>query len=438
MRFAIATGAVLAQSLLPSTVGSSSPSESKSEPLTLQQHDQRRRQNQKTPGKQGMLHHVLLQQNRQSNAAAGLMKNVNKESLQECIPNSVDPPVDIGVLSCGHGRYCVESSDSSSGGYCVSETQLPGRRRQQVVGRLSIIEIADLFCNRPEETGLSVDCNCTVDFTNGSGEFSCSFGPDCVDVKSGCADETFPLCSTEQLTAKIEGTEQYTYTSCYSQTLPLTNERFSYCTDFGYTKEDGPTCGIQVEGVPCNSCSIAIGGGEEFGENCEVFDCSNTIVAYTGDRCGAFSTPALRSVHLVEYMYEEKWPCPDGCNLCGNGGRMTMGNNTFTYPSQLLVSNLSIPCYDLQYDALTGGLAEGGYCVTFPPLVESLCGCLIPPTEAPVGMPSVNTPVDTPAGSPTVTAPTLGPAPSGAATPVIRHGEIFAGILAAAALVWVW
>jgi hypothetical protein len=180
--------------------------------------------------------------------------------------------------------------------------------------------------------------------------------------------------------------------------------------------------------------SIAVGGGEQYGENCEVFDCSNTISAYTGDRCGAFSTPTLRSAELVEYMYEAKWPCADGCNLCGEGGRMTMGNNNFSYPSTFLSDNVTIECYALQYDAFIGGLSEGDYCQTIPPLVEDLCGCEVPPTEAPAEI-SSDPPAETPtAGSPTVTPPM----PTGAAPSIIKNGMAMAGILAAATIVWVW
>jgi hypothetical protein len=259
MRFtAAATGAILAQSLLPVAVDSSSSATTSTTTdvklfeseffLTLQQRDQERRQfNKKLQGKQGLLP--------QQPFSDGILKNINKEFLRECTPaSSKVSSADVGVLSCGLGQYCVESSDSSTGGYCVSQTtRLPGRRRQQVVGRLSIIELADLFCNRPEETGLTVDCNCTVDFGEFSGEFTCNFGPDCADIDTGCTDETFPICSAEELTANLVGPDNYSYTSCYTQTLPLSNERFYYCTDFGYTAADGPTCDIQVEGVTCNS-----------------------------------------------------------------------------------------------------------------------------------------------------------------------------------------
>jgi hypothetical protein len=168
--------------------------------------------------------------------------------------------VDVGILSCGIGKYCMESTESSLGGYCVNDDEntkrnnnIPGRRRQQVVGQLSIFELADLFCNKPETTGLKLDCNCTVDFEAYSGEFSCYFGPECVDFTAGCEDDTFPLCSTEKLDAIIDSKMSYTYTSCYTQTMPMVEYKFEYCTTFSFNENDGPTCDIVMGGQTCNS-----------------------------------------------------------------------------------------------------------------------------------------------------------------------------------------
>jgi hypothetical protein len=205
----------------------------------------------------------LLQQHKQSFTkitTARLKNNNQKDSstlMEECDPTQAD----TGVLSCGgQGRYCMESTESSLGGYCQEEnkqsaanTKTPGSRRQQVVGQLTIFEIADLFCNNPESTGLTVDCNCTVDFQAYSGEFACYFGPDCVDFTAGCEDDSFPLCSTEKLNAIMDSQTSYTYTSCYTQSMPLAEYKFEYCTTFSFNENDGPTCDIVVEGQTCNS-----------------------------------------------------------------------------------------------------------------------------------------------------------------------------------------
>lgn len=278
MKFSVATSAILAtRSMVTADTMPLAAVKDAKQPLsgtglwTLQQQQLDRRLQSRTlfSGKQ-VLSPLSRQQlqSQQWEAAGGdgrgLLKNTtigNKKFLRECIPQQTTNAVaDVGLLSCGLGQYCLESSDSSMGGYCVSSssrttpTQLPGRRRQQVVGRLSIIELADLWCNRPQETGLTVDCNCTgLDFATMTGELACTFGPDCEDIGSGCGDdEAFPLCLSEEVAATLESADSYTYTSCYTQTLPLSNDRFSYCTEFAYSVADGPTCDIKVEGVACN------------------------------------------------------------------------------------------------------------------------------------------------------------------------------------------
>lgn len=121
---------------------------------------------------------------------------------------------------------------------------------------------------------------------------------------------------------------------------------------------------------------------------------------------------------------------------------MTKGLNNFTYPQQLLDENVTIGCYDLQYDAFIGGLAEGDYCAKIAPLVEELCGCVAgSSTDAPAGVTS------SPAGAPSVASPTLDPAPAsptvgpmlsgGGPSPVLNRAVALAGILTVAAFAWI-
>jgi hypothetical protein len=462
MRFVIATSAILAKSTLFVDAAAVSPPDDISQLLSRDQHHEEQEHiwdhladhhaQQKTIRKK----HPLINKTSQRYYAAvataenvGPLKNKwNEDGIIECKPLSspatVDSAADIGVLSCGMGKYCMESSVSSLGGVCMDSdsdslvSNLPARRRQQVVGRLSVFEVADLFCNRPDTTGLVVECNCTVDFEAYSGEFSCNFGSteDCPDFKAGCHYETtFPLCSTEKLVASMESKTSYSYTSCYTQSMPATGYSFTYCTEFGFTEETGPTCDMTVGDERCNSwyealrstlhlsvhshlrfltilasfcdeiplsSQINIGGGETYGENCEVFDCTNTAINYAGDRCGSFSDPTLRSVSLVEYLYENFWPCEGGCNLCGEGGRMTSGLNNFTYSSQFFEEDVSFQCYNVQYNALTGAFIDGDYCNALPPIAEEPCGCgkVAQPTEAPVSSPVESPTDDSPVASP--------------------------------------
>ena len=254
-------------------------------------------------------------------------------------------------MSCGLGQYCRESSESSLGGFCVDldadsedgsddatattvsssssrrasrvvsnrfpqeqqlirggHRSLHYQRQDQVVGKLTVLQLADLFCNRPDESGLVLDCDCNdMDFENNTGTLSCYVGPSCTELDTGCDGgsgglsagsggaldfartvEKFDHCTTEVFTANITTESLYEYTSCYTQTMPQSNYTFSYCTDFAFNAIDGPTCDIEIEGVKCNSCDIAIGAGVTYGENCEVFGKYSMKRRTCRQRCFAF------------------------------------------------------------------------------------------------------------------------------------------------------
>jgi hypothetical protein len=90
----------------------------------------------------------------------------------------------------------------------------------------------------------------------------------------------------------------------YKQNMPDSNYVFEYCTDFTFDATNGAKCEIEVDGVKCNSCDIAIAGGKDYSENCEVFDCENTVINYIGDRCGTFANPTLLIESELNYLYE--------------------------------------------------------------------------------------------------------------------------------------
>ena len=65
---------------------------------------------------------------------------------------------------------------------------------------------------------------------------------------------------------------------------------------------------------------------------------------------------------------------------------MTTGFENFTYTTQFLNVTDTFYCYDVNYQALTGGLYGTSYCTTLPGIVQSVCGCSNPsqpstPTE---------------------------------------------------------
>jgi hypothetical protein len=97
---------------------------------------------------------------------------------------------------------------------------------------------------------------------------------------------------------------------------------------------------------------------------------------HPGDRCGLFANPTLLVEAELNYLYQTFWPCPGGCNLCGENGYMTNGRANFPYTSPLLATESLFQCYDIMYGAMVGSLTETSYCDTLPPLAQEPCGCV--------------------------------------------------------------
>ena len=381
----------------------------------------------------------------------------------ECKPSSSSDPYDFGLLYCGVDRHCKESPYYSLGGYCMDSninenektttknhnimSRRRRRRRQQVVGQRTFFEIAEQFCNASSSSSSElVSCDCSqFDFNESKGELTCYLGPYCSYSESGCttnvnnigdedeADyDTFSVCLSETFTGKAEDKLSYSYTSCYNQTMPATGYEFNYCTDFTFDIIDGPTCDIQVDGISCNSCEISIGGGVEYGENCEVFDCSNTKINYQGDRCTLFSNPILRQVSLSNYLYESKWPCPNGgCNICnkddGNARMTNAINGNFTYSSPFFENkNVTMNCYSAMYDGMRGAFSDSNYCESLQSTVQEPCGCessndMNNNNDSP---PSIPLPVSFPPTTSDTKIPSVDPSVSEVPVPIVSAGAV--------------
>jgi hypothetical protein len=372
----------------------------------------------------------------------------------ECKPSSSSSdPFDFGLLYCGADRHCKESPYSFLGGYCMdniiedNETTTTNhnimsrrrRRRQQVVGQRTFFELAELFCNESNSSEV-VSCDCSqLDFNEYKGELTCYLGPYCDYIESGCnnGDDYFSVCLSETFTGKAESKLSYSYTSCYNQTMPTTGYEFNYCADFAFDVVYGPTCDVQVDGVSCNSCEISIDGGVEYGENCEVFDCSNTKINYQANRCTIFSDPVLRQLSLSNYLYESKWPCPNGgCNICskddGNARMTNAVNGNFAYISPFYESkNVTMNCYGAMYDGMRGAFSDSSYCESFQSIVQEPCGCessidmntIIINNDSP---PETALPVSSPPTTSNTKMPMVDPAVSEAPVPLVAAGTVTA------------
>ncbi len=114
---------------------------------------------------------------------------------------------------------------------------------------------------------------------------------------------------------------------------------------------------------------------------------------------------------------------------------MTAGTNNLTYGAQFLDDNTTISCFDLQYEALTGKLAQSDYCENPPPTLYDTCGCVQVPVDVPTDAPN-----DAPATAPTGNAelPTLAPTTSTASPDGNYLRFPMAGILTLLSIYFAW
>jgi hypothetical protein len=129
MRLAFAT-AILAQTL----TASSSSETHKTAPL-LAQAEQRQLVQQlllsknNDPASEPRIKHFKRNKDKGSGFFSSLqakknavLKNKGSEEDAPCDPTSSDP--DVGILSCGMGKYCSESTDYDLGGVCVDSSMM--------------------------------------------------------------------------------------------------------------------------------------------------------------------------------------------------------------------------------------------------------------------------------------------------------------------------
>ncbi|KAG7372634.1 hypothetical protein IV203_018777 [Nitzschia inconspicua] len=376
-----------------------------------------------------------------------------EEIIQECDPYQSssydDAVVDVGILSCGKGRYCLESSfvssaeypvESSLGGVCVDmpaestidlldsimiTTQKDQLGSRNLQGNYStIIEDMNTICYG-NLTGPNVACECEgVDVAAYTGSLSCSYQEICGDLENLCEDTvTFCYAITYSLsvTAPYIGGLQIQYD--FSSPFVLQYQ-------YGITYNGSPspeTCTITFDGNQCSSCEF-----QEASE-CFTFDCSNTDNGLTGTVCG--NATVVEEV-LADYLVFANLPCPGGCNICG-GGYMTLRDNNITLPT-----GQTYICELVEIAALAGYFtgSREEMCTMLPPLVEETCGCeggTIDGTAAPSPADvDVDAPSDTPAAAPVDVAPTPAEQPTQVSS-AVKSSIGLAAATTAAAMGWV-
>jgi hypothetical protein len=141
-------------------------------------------------------------------------------SFEECDPTTTSPEggPDIGVLSCGHGKYCMESTKSSLGGYCAAavedeeQSHQSQQRLLQVVGNRTVIELVYQLCYT--DTFSYYTCDCSINVNTSTGTFSCVGQERCAYQYSGCSGDggvRFQYCLNGTVDGQLDGPTSYSY-----------------------------------------------------------------------------------------------------------------------------------------------------------------------------------------------------------------------------------
>lgn len=315
--------------------------------------------------------------------------------------------LDVGVLGCGVGRYCAESSDSHLGGLCadvrsdivspdaprhhdgeeaVTRFQREDQRRDLQDGTL--IEELQFVCEYGSEVGTTCECD-FADYTyfgNYTASVTCFSPPLCTTVRSLCGANS-TTCYEYAYSIDVLGQGSYDTELCTSYSVPY-NQTVCYSTskrDYGTTMEE---CAIGFNGVQCDSCSpipyVNTTGSDTTTYNfCYDFDCSNTDGGSTGNHCGS-------PVATIK-AYSQTYGCVS-CSLCdpedsGNGAEVTLPDEIIT----LFGNNYT--CQDVSDVALDISFSPE-QCAYVSDLVYEPCGCAgaaatdptasPPPTKAPL------------------------------------------------------
>lgn len=281
--------------------------------------------------------------------------NSGDESLQECDPRGEG--VDVGILSCGAGRYCVESDESPLGGYCAS---IEMSRNLQLNSTL----ISDLFDVCYGETAYAASCTCSgVDVAAYTGSISCTYSPECLTVPNACGENsTFCYTQTYDLTV----TAQYTGSAknCYFFNEP---KEQSYCFTLVIPADGSPQfCEIEVDGTKCNSCESSSQDYQGVYTDCTTFDCSNTNIASANTYCD-YNIPTLQVQNTLLY---DVLPCENGCSICGEGNSVLNPDALFT-----IAGNDTYPCGVIELAALAGYFEGTDLCTQLTGPFAETCGC---------------------------------------------------------------
>ena len=369
-------------------------------------------------------------------------KRPRPQQLIECDPflQPEGAAPDVGILDCGVGAYCMESSDSVLGGYCAAQEDTYDNVRHpkgfffghlnsnQAVPRAECDPLQHASSCDPGHDcvefaysamgGICVDnsahrhnnpfsgfqrqlqyysytmffdfieyacaneslmCGCTTDAATGATVMSCSYIPPCViDYAAPCLEESkvVDVCNSLRIDAVGTGPTDFEFNFCYGYSSPFTTE---YC--YQVVSDSGLlACTMTMDEEQCVSCDLDP-------ENiCIQFDCTNTAFGTAGNLCEDRPLPDLAFVELLD--------CYGACNICGEGGKIS--NYGYDVSPQV---DFSLDCYftpicaqdqlmceEVQTIALLGGLIGSNSCKISPD-VDIYTTCCIE-TSSPVASPT--------------------------------------------------
>eukprot|EP00980_Cylindrotheca_fusiformis_P009238 scaffold2012_cov193-Cylindrotheca_fusiformis.AAC.10 len=209
-----------------------------------------------------------------------ILRNLSRDAAQ-CDPTLVG--ADVGILSCGSGQYCMESTDYDFGGVCVGESipVIPDRRLYEDG---YYVNAAAYYCSSSGDRTEHLTCDCSR-FENNSKTGSVK----CALVDSYCLEDA--SCETcVNLTAefKIDSANGYSIDWCYDFVSPIEQ---SICVEYAHGPSESTDCIIEFNTVQCNSCSVIpyhyIDAETKSAQNgtCAAFDCANTEGKHVGSLC---------------------------------------------------------------------------------------------------------------------------------------------------------
>jgi hypothetical protein len=215
------------------------------------------------------------------------LKIEGSEEGVPCDPTSLDP--DVGILSCGMGKYCSESTDNNLGGFCVDSSMM-----EESVHRDLQLNALTQFYNTSSPYYAYFDCDCTqFDLTTGKGDIVCEIGT------SYCIDDANMICLNRTAYGTFSGNETYTIIDCYNCFLPC-DQNVCYSTN----RPIPSGCDLTFNGETCDACYKTFGSFANMYNVteyylCLQFDCTNTEGMNEGNICDGDYVSTILDVHGV-------------------------------------------------------------------------------------------------------------------------------------------